>query len=270
MEKATRTEWRCTSTELYLLAGLAGARALVGVADPFPGFLAEEVQATIEPLKQELQDQQVLVGTEGSLRIDATIYNWLQPVGNPSLVFWMTDSGRTAPWQGHVYVGDQLVVAKQEPGEDGRYQVFPLGTPQVAQTACLERFAIPAVAAGSFAETVISQAACEKAVALSAGGDVDALTACFLEAGVPDAHAAVLARSFALPAHLGQWVRMEPQNSDWTIRDLGFCFSEAGNWLLQVTGSGEQRSVQIRSVSGADAEQALADFLQVPESQLQA
>lgn len=266
----SRTDWLCTDSELYLLAGMLGSRGLVGVADPFPGYLAEEVQEKVAELRDHLLARGGLVGTSDSFTLDESLVPWLQTIAFAKTVYWITDNGSAAPWQGHVYVGDELVVAKAAADASGQSRVYTMGTPEEARSAVLARFALADEAALPFATVMISQASCEQAVALSRSGngsaELQALIACFAEEGLSEAHADALARSFAEPLHLGQWVRMEPVVGGWNVRDLGFCCSEQGHWLLSFVTRGEKRFVEFRPASGGEVKQALAEFSQVTET----
>jgi len=60
--------------ELYLLAGLLQTGTLIGIRDPFPGLLADEMEERLEQAKKSLSDQGVLKERPGKeLIIDSGV-----------------------------------------------------------------------------------------------------------------------------------------------------------------------------------------------------
>lgn len=51
-----RTQIRLTGKQFFVLTGIAGAKAVVGLEDPFRGTLAEEMPAEVARIEQELEE----------------------------------------------------------------------------------------------------------------------------------------------------------------------------------------------------------------------
>lgn len=51
---------QCSTIELYTLASLVGGEMLVGVPDPFQGWLREEIELSMQKARQTLIQRNVL------------------------------------------------------------------------------------------------------------------------------------------------------------------------------------------------------------------
>jgi len=61
----------CSPPELFTLAALLGGQTLIGIPDPFPGWLAEEIQDVMAQTQQRLAEREVLRRVNNEWRMDA-------------------------------------------------------------------------------------------------------------------------------------------------------------------------------------------------------
>lgn len=81
----------CTGPELIYLCRLAGGETLLGVEDPFPGWLTEEIQAAMEQARQNLEARGTIqVGVDKRIHMDADVKTLLNVITSPRAVFIYT------------------------------------------------------------------------------------------------------------------------------------------------------------------------------------
>lgn len=82
---------RCDGPELCYLSSLLGGRALLGIMDPFPGWLTEEIQAAMEQARQNLEARGIIqVDAANRIHMDADVKTLLNVVTSPGAVFVYT------------------------------------------------------------------------------------------------------------------------------------------------------------------------------------
>lgn len=65
--------FRCTERELFCLATLMSGRYLLGIADPFPGWLTEEIQEAMEDTVAVLTQRQIVTQTDSGTVVQPEI-----------------------------------------------------------------------------------------------------------------------------------------------------------------------------------------------------
>ncbi len=61
----------CSPPELFTLAALLGGQTLIGIPDPFPGWLTEEIQDVMTQAQERLAERDVLRRVNNEWRMDA-------------------------------------------------------------------------------------------------------------------------------------------------------------------------------------------------------
>lgn len=81
----------CTGSELIYLCRLVGGKTLLGIEDPFPGWLTEEIQASMAQARQNLEARgTVQVDAANRIHMDADVNTLLNVVTFPMAVFIYT------------------------------------------------------------------------------------------------------------------------------------------------------------------------------------
>jgi len=81
----------CTGPELIYLCRLVGGETLLGIEDPFPGWLTEEIQASMEQARQNLEVRGTIqVDAANRIHMDAEVTTLLNAVTFPMAVFIYT------------------------------------------------------------------------------------------------------------------------------------------------------------------------------------
>jgi hypothetical protein len=64
---------QCSHHELFTLAALLGGETLIGVPDPFPGWLTEEIRDAMRQAQEQLIERNVLRVVDSDIRMDAFV-----------------------------------------------------------------------------------------------------------------------------------------------------------------------------------------------------
>jgi len=102
-DQLSDVELQCSSQELFTLAALLGAEALVGVSDPFPGWLTEEIQEVMRQAQQRLAEREVLRFVNSQWQMSACIALLLSTLIEPQAVLLANLSLMTGEYQQLVF-----------------------------------------------------------------------------------------------------------------------------------------------------------------------
>lgn len=263
-------EWRlsCSPVELYTLASLLGGEMLIGVPDPFPGWLTEEIQAAMDEARQSLTVRGILAPRgEGEVVIDVVTAALVGTLVAPRAAFLLT---HTTPdllsRQINIYHRPPLTAAMEQregqwvlrflPDTDGIVhqvqELWGLGSQQAVRAS---PFSLP--------EGVMEEA--RRAQPL---GETE-IRKRLEEAGVPLAGAGALARTLADPRQNGALVAVLSRQGVWDAGGLGMLEGENGLWLLRSFSRQQVQWIECIPRSGpqllADVEALVKRFLPLSE-----
>jgi len=227
------SEWNlsCSNVELFTLASLLGGVMLVGVPDPFPGWLTEEIEEAMQAARKALAERgHLTLRPDGQVVMDVVTAALVGTLVAPQAVVLFTEtSPDESPRQQACYHRPPLTVLLESEGEtlhlgplEGTSAPYEqiVGIWQVgAQKAVrAETFSLPESAMQSAREALSSgEAAVQKALQQTG-------------AGVKNARA--LARTLSAPRRNGALVTMRPRKNSWETGGLGMLDGENGLWLL--------------------------------------
>jgi hypothetical protein len=111
-------KWWFHSHELYLLGGLLQLPGFIGMEDPFPGFLIEEIQEHMEAARQSLIDRRVVEQYANGFVLDKVLMDALLTMGTASYILTIGNNNTSS----YIHSGVDYVVL-QECMQDGRISV---------------------------------------------------------------------------------------------------------------------------------------------------
>lgn len=220
----------CSPVELVTLASLLGGESLIGLADPFPGWLTEEIEEAIERAKQTLSERGYLnLHSEGVI-MDALAAALVGTLIAPQVVALVSV---TRPGE----ASSQTIFYRREPftvrlaGQGETLTLAPLqGWERVAAEVQslwgLE--AQPPAPAPSF---VLSEAALNEARRLLP--DRAAAVRTLEAAGLSPEQAQALVLALTGAQCNGALVTMRRLPESWDVGGLGVLWGSEGVWLLR-------------------------------------
>lgn len=243
----------CSAAEAAYLGALVGARSLIGFSDPFPGWLAEEVQPALAQVRDDLAGRRVLTPQpDGTLTIAPAAEALVRTCGFAGATLVLSHSAGEQSARRHYYIAGELIV-EQVPDATDHYRLTALagGLALLEQAQAflgLGRQAAPAVPGAALPEDALTTA---RQLAERAGAD--AAGAALEQAGMPPLTATALAHALAQPAANSLAVAMIRRQHGWEVDGLGLLDGPAGLWRLRPFARDGASWVEATPCTGAGA-----------------
>jgi len=245
--------------ELFTLASLLGGKTLIGIPDPFPGWLTEEIQQTVQAAQSSLVHKNYLRVEGDELKMDALVAALIGTLIQPQSVLLFTLSQRSAPLHQEGLYHRPPFIVHLSPQQDD-YQVYPLAEsevntllrqrwgPQTESAAPGQPFALP--------ETELL------GIRQALGGAPSASALQILQrAGVSEDSAMAFLSTWQTAQRNGALVVMR-QRDTWQVNGLGFLESANGLWRLRSFQSNAQDWVECLPCSATEFWQHVATLLE--------
>ncbi|MEX3616550.1 hypothetical protein [Paenibacillus glucanolyticus] len=129
---------KLTGKQFFVLTGIVGARAVIGLEDPFRGTLAEEMPAEVARIEQELLEEGLIVTdtVDNEPVLAQELLEYIEVCSRTLLTIHMRVTGfEGEPKECFIYYSSALVVKSEiESGPSGEriYVLEELGTPSEA------------------------------------------------------------------------------------------------------------------------------------------
>lgn len=228
--------------EFFFLAGIIGSDRLLGVEDPFAGYLTEEIAVEWEKVKQSLLSKQYLIQEDsGKLSIPPDVFSRVAIAGLAERACWLKYENQESSFEGYLHVTDDRVVQVRKNGEDNRsYVLNELGTIEETCNQLVEDLAlsehnwgdIPALLLRrkEFVDIYISASLrnCEEI-----SDRLARLT--------DDAEGSIaLAKCMKNKVSSGELQLSIWNGTSWESQNAAFIVNESMNWLLRMSLEGDQ------------------------------
>jgi hypothetical protein len=231
MNAITSSSLELSPSELFTLASLMGGEMLLGIPDPFPGWLTEEIMEAMEAARQKMAERGLLaLLSDGRIMIDSIVAALIWPIVTPQVVLLLTREAPNQPSQQiSFYYRSPLIVAVEVHGE--RWNVYPLPdraslSEQIRKTWQLSEQQGADAEPFSLAEDALQ-------AALQALPSEEEACRLLEEAGVPPATARSAARTLITPRQNGALVVIRRRAELWQTEGIGILEGENGLWLLR-------------------------------------
>jgi hypothetical protein len=239
----------CSTSDLYTLAALLGGEMLLGLPDPFPGWLHEEIVAAMQKSQQHLTERGWLAPHPGGgVTMDVLPAALVGAMVQPQSVFLFTISeGSQPPQQQTFYLRPPLTVHLQAVGED--WQLSPLEAAEILPR--IEKaWALQGQKAGRGERLEFPQAALERGWAAREQGEaavLEALRADWLSA----AQARLLARLLSGAVRRSAVVALRRRGEGWETDGLAMLAGPAGLWKLRALTRSLEERVEAQPLSAS-------------------
>ncbi len=237
-----------SSIEIFALASLLGGELLVGIPDPFPGWLAEEISSVMQTTLRSLAERGHLsILDDGRVLVDVVAAALVSAVASPQVVILLT---RTSPGQPPLQLGFYtrspltVLVESDERGWLLRPVSSAYGIMEHIRSAweiesqravCASVFTLPEEAL-DLARRAIPQG-------------VQSVQECLRKSGVSATEANALAQTLISPRRNGALVAIDRRETAWNVDGLGMLEGENGMWLLRTVPHQQSRWIEVSPCS---------------------
>ncbi len=244
----------CSCAELFFMAGLLGANRLLGVDDPFMGWLAGEIEEAWLQARQALESRSVLAASpDGGLIMDtgaaAIVGTCAFP--NASLVVTCTEAGGQ-PLTRYFHLTQSLAV--EQALANGECQLAPMEGSQAVYRQITDLLGLreqrAPVGAGA---VLIPEKALTEARAAAAETGAPAAGQVLLRAGLAGNTAEALAVALSAPVSNGALLGLALRGIAWETAGLGLLEGQHGLWHLRAIRRSAEDWVEITPCSAGQA-----------------
>ncbi len=247
----------CSAQEMVFLAGLLGADMLLGLEDPFWGWLAEEIEAAWQQAREALAARRFIeVQPDGSIVMDVAVATLVGTCAFPEASFLLTVTpAGGAPTVRYFHLTRHLAV-EQAPEPEG-YRLTALEDPASVferVTAMLGLDDQPAAPGGSgrLRGTELTQAR-----TLIEDSGPEAAQAALERAGLGSETAVALTETLARPTRNGALVALARREVTWEVAGMGLLEGENGLWRLRAFTRRGEDWVEVIPCTAGEAREAL-------------
>ncbi|MDY7077909.1 MAG: hypothetical protein SXV54_13420 [Chloroflexota bacterium] len=250
----------CSAQEMVFLAGSLGADTLLGVDDPFMGWLADEIEEAWKQAQVALAERRFIeIQPDEGIVMDVAVAAMVGTCAFPDASFVVTfASASRETMTHHLHVTRQLVVEQIAVAEPAAtYQLMALEDGEAAYHRILEvlsldgQQAVPS-SGGKLPEAALSQA---REVAAEAG--LEEAQKVLQDAGLTDTTVAALAETLVDPIANGALVALARQETTWEVAGLGLLEGQNGLWRLRAFTRGGENWVEVIPCDVTEAREAI-------------
>jgi len=250
----------CSAQEMAFLASSLGADTLLGVDDPFTGWLTEEIEDAWERTQAALAERDFIeVQSDGGIVMDVAVAAMVGACAFPdaSFVVTFTPSGGEMVTR-YLHVTGQLAVEQTATAEPAAaYRLTALEDGKAAYHRILQVFGLNGQRAVSSPEGKLAEAGLIQAREAAAGARTEEAQKALREAGLTDATAAALAETLSDPIANGALVALARQETTWDVAGLGLLEGQNGLWRLRAFTRGGENWVEVIPCDAAKARKAI-------------
>lgn len=251
----------CSPVEASFLAGLLGGTALVGMADPFQGWLADEIEAAWADARASLTSRRFIeVQGDGRIVMDIDVAALIAAWAFADVSFLLTCTtaeGRVEECNFHVRQGQAV---EQRMTENGTIRLTPLKNVAAVYRRIADRLRLRNQPAATGARASLPEAVLVQARAIAAERGAAAASAVLRQAYLPTATADALAEALATPSLNGALAVLARLEIGWDVAGMGVLEGPSGLWRLRAFSQEGENWVE---VVPCDAEGARTDLRRV-------
>lgn len=222
-----------TAVEMVLLAGLLGAEQVLGVEDPFHGWLAEEVDSAWQETRAGLLARGYLTsGPGGTTTLDETVAALVGTWAYARASFVVSATRELGPAQvAYYHVGDHLAV-EQVRTDDG-CRLVALGDAEAVLARVCRLSGLAAQAAAAQGSIALPESDLRRAREAAQAGGAPAALPLLLRPGASDKDAQALAATLAEPLANSALAGLARRGDAWEVAGLALLEGRNGLWRLR-------------------------------------
>lgn len=241
----------CSPVELFTLASLLGGEMLVGVPDPFPGWLREEIEEAMQGAQKALAERgHLTLRPDGQVVMDVVTAALVGTLVAPQAVVLLTETlPDGTPNRSAFYYRSPLTVFLKIEGDT--WSLRPIEGPDALYEQIVDIWQIGAQKAVRAETFSLPESAMQLAREARSSGEA-AVQRALQQAGAEAKNARALARTLSAPRRNGALVAMRPRENAWEIGGLGMLEGENGMWLLRSFTRQQTDWVELKPCSGEE------------------
>jgi len=228
--------------EFFFLAGILGSDRLLGVEDPFQGYLAQEIAEEWDEVKQSLLEKGYLVEEDDGamLAMPPKVFSRVAIASLAERSCWLRYKRQEETFEGYLHATNERVVQVCKSEKDFQYELDELGNVEAACGQLVDKMDLKDYAPAETPALLLS-----KKKFGDIYGRIPALTldelGDELAAATNDAEGSIaLARCLKFRTGEGELHFSTWTGSRWETQSAAFVVNDTMNWLVRMSLSGDQ------------------------------
>jgi len=224
----------CSSVEATFLASLLGARMLLGIEDPFRGWLTEEIEEAWSRARAGLAERRFIeIQADGGVVMDPAVAALVGVWAFPQASFMLNFTSGDGPTERRYFHLTQTLGVEQVLTAEAAVQLTALeGAPAIYRRV-LQIFRLGDQAAAPGNPAMLTEALLIQARARAIESGSGAAQKVLQQGHLPEATARSLARTLADPIANGALVCLARRTTTWEVSGLGLLEGRNGLWRLR-------------------------------------
>ncbi|MEC0240406.1 hypothetical protein P4H66_11140 [Paenibacillus dokdonensis] len=228
--------------EFFFLAGILGSDRLLGIEDPFQGYLAEEIAEEWDVVKESLLEKGYLVEEDNGveLAMPPKVFSRVAIAGLAERSCWLRYKQNNETFEGYLHATNERVVQVCKSERDFHYKLDELGTVDEACGRLIDEMDLKDYAPADTPALLLSKKKFGEILSRASALTLDELSD-ELAAATNDMEGSIaLARCMKFRTvegemHLSTW-----NGSSWETQNAAFVVNDSMNWLVRMSMSGDQ------------------------------
>lgn len=245
--------------EMFFLALLAGADHMIGLADPFQGYLTEEIEEEWLHLKEEMRGKGYIYEDATGLYLDEAVDFFIQGCvsANTFGYFFCAHQGEEA-YESFIYFGTETVMEKQSlPDAPGYSRLLLLESADAARQKAFDRFRFQKESGSAMHSLQMPNHLFQEWRRKAKDHTQGEIERAFSIYGGSNEAAAALAATLQHQQCEGQWMFMTWKNQQWLLNRVTFISGANGSWLIRLEEREDQDWVHLNACSQDELQRML-------------
>ncbi|GIO29876.1 MULTISPECIES: hypothetical protein [Paenibacillus] len=228
--------------EFFFLAGILGSDRLLGVEDPFQGYLAQEIADEWDEVKRSLLEKGYLIEEDDGamLAMPPKVFSRVAIASLAERSCWLRYKRQEESFEGYLHATNEKVVQVQKSDTGNLYELDELGDVEAACGQLVEKMDLKDYAPAETPALLLSKKKFGEIYSRVPALTVDELGD-ELAAATSDAEGAIaLARCLKFRTGEGELHFSTWTGSRWETQSAAFVVNDTMNWLVRMSLSGDQ------------------------------
>ena len=228
--------------EFFFLAGILGSDRLLGVEDPFSGYLSEEITVEWEAAKESLLDKSYLIREEsGELSIPPEVVSRVAIAGHAERACWLKYENERELFEGYLHVADEQVIQVCKcDGQERCYLLKELGSVEDACRKLVEDMSLSSQAVGETPALLLSRKEFTDIYTCASGASSSDISERLARLTGDVEGSIALAKCLNNRVSSGELQLSVWNGHKWESQNAAFVANESMNWLLRMSLQGDQ------------------------------
>jgi len=232
----------CSATEATWLASLLGANVLLGLHDPFVGWLTEEIETAWVDARQSLAARNyIALEANGQITLDTTVAALIGTWAKPDASFILTFTPIGKPTESRYFHLTRYLAVEQTIAAE-RYQLTALADARAVYQRILDLLQVENQVAAGAANITLLQAQLMNARASAEQTGAEGVLNILREA--PSDARDALAQTLTQPRANGALVALAQRATAWEVAGLGLLEGANGLWRLRACKRDDENWVE--------------------------